>query len=83
MTVIETMFYQVRVPGEHRSFLRLLWWKDNNTSNDIVDYKMNVHVFDGTSSPSCSIMHLEVLLLTLKISLVRRQQLLWKIIFML
>ena len=83
MTVIETMFYQVRVPGEHRSFLRLLWWKDNNTSNDIVDYEMNVHVFDGTSSPSCSIMHLEVLLLTLKISLVRRQQLLWKIIFML
>ena len=83
MADIEAMLYQVRVPGEHRSFLRLLWWKDNNTSNDIVDYEMNVHVFDGTSSPSCSVMHLDVLLLTLKTSLVRRQQLLWKIIFML
>ena len=83
MADIEAVLYQVRVPGEHRSFLRFLWWKDNNTSNDIVDHEMNVHVFNGTSSPSCSIMHLDVLLLTLKISLVRRQQLLWKIIFIL
>ena len=51
---IEAMFYQVQVFEEHRSFLRFLWWKDNNTSNDIMDYEMNAHVFDETSSISCS-----------------------------
>ena len=51
---IEATFYQVQVFEEHRSFLRFLWWKDNNTSNDIMDYEMNAHVFDETSSISCS-----------------------------
>ena len=51
---IKAMFYQVQVLGEHRSSLRFLRWKGNNTSNDIVDYEMNAHVFDGASSPSCS-----------------------------
>ena len=54
MADIKTIFYQVLVPEEHRSFLRFLWWKDNNTSNNTVDYEMNLHVFGGTSSPSCS-----------------------------
>ena len=54
MVDIEAVLYQVRVPEEHRRLLIFLWWKDNNTSNDIVDYEMNTHVFGGTSSPSCS-----------------------------
>ena len=54
MEDIEAMFYQVRVPEEHRSLSRFLWCKDNNTSSDIVDYEMNAHVFCGTLSPSCN-----------------------------
>ena len=54
MADTDAMFYQVRIPEEHRSFLRCLWWKGNNMSNHIVDYEINVLVFGGTSSPSCS-----------------------------
>ena len=54
MADADAMFYQVRMPEEHRSFLRYLWWKGNNMSNGIVDYEINVYVFGGTSSPSCS-----------------------------
>ena len=28
MDDIEAMFYQVRIPPEHRSYLRFLWWKN-------------------------------------------------------
>lgn len=49
---IEAMLYQFQVTEKHRSFLRFLWWTDNNASNDIVDYEMNTHVLGGTSSLS-------------------------------
>lgn len=54
MADIEAMFYQVRVPPEQRNFLRLLWWKDSDFRKKIIDHEMCVHLFGGTSSPSCS-----------------------------
>ena len=54
MADIEAMSFQVQVSEEHRIFLRFHWWKDNNSSNDIVDYEMNIHVFGETSSPTYS-----------------------------
>lgn len=44
------MFHQVHVNPEHRDLLRFLWWEDN----DLVDYRMTVHLFGATSSPSCA-----------------------------
>ena len=49
---IEKMFFQFRVPQEQRDFLRYLWYDENG---DVCDYRMKVHVFGATSSPSCAI----------------------------
>ena len=54
MADIESMFYQVRVPSNQRSYLRFLWWKEGNTSAEPCTYEMNVHIFGAVSSPSCS-----------------------------
>ena len=54
MADIESMFYQVLVAEEHRSYLKFLWWKDGNDKNPVTDCEMNVHVFGATSSPGCS-----------------------------
>ncbi|CAB4034230.1 Hypothetical predicted protein, partial [Paramuricea clavata] len=32
--------------------MRFLWYKDNDKENEIVDYKMTVHIFGNTSSPA-------------------------------
>ena len=54
MDEIETMFYQVRIPPEQRSYLMFLWWKNSNTKEEIIDLKMCAHVFGSFSLPSCS-----------------------------
>ena len=41
------------VSRENRSLLRFLWWEDHNISGSAKDFEMFVHVFEGTSSPSC------------------------------
>ena len=53
MDSIEAMFYQVKVPDSHRSFMRYLWWNNNDLNGELVDYEMGVHVFGGTSYPGC------------------------------
>ena len=50
---IESTFHQVLVPEKDRSLLRFLSWENYDTSSKILDFEMNVHVFEGTSSPSC------------------------------
>ena len=51
---IESMFYQVRIPPEQRRLVRFLWWEDGNIDGQLLDYQMCVHIFGGSSSPSCS-----------------------------
>ncbi|XP_023932720.1 uncharacterized protein LOC106173712 [Lingula anatina] len=51
---IEKMFYQFRVNEEHRDYLRFLWFNDNDFESVPVDYRMCVHLFGATSSPSCA-----------------------------
>ena len=46
---IEKMYYQVRVPPEHRDYFRFFWM---NTEGNLVLYRMTVHVFGAVSSPS-------------------------------
>ena len=54
MADIEAMFYQVLVANQHRSLLNFFWWENGHIKEQPQRYHMNVHVFGGTSSPSCS-----------------------------
>ena len=54
MCDIEQMFYQFKVNQEHRDFLRFLWWKIGNHEDEVVEYRMNVHLFGTASSPGCA-----------------------------
>ena len=55
MSDIEQMFHQVRVKQSDTDALRFLWWPGGDLTKEPIDYKMQVHLFGGTSSPSvCS-----------------------------
>lgn len=54
MADIEGMFHQVRIPEEDSDLLRFLWWPDGDWSKELEEYKMVVHIFGATSSPSCA-----------------------------
>ena len=51
---IEAMFYMVHVPPDQWDLLRFLWWPDGDTTKDLVECQMMVHIFGGISSPTCS-----------------------------
>ena len=50
---IESMFHQVSVPKEDRDFLRFLWWENGDLDSEPKIFRMKVHIFGATSSPSC------------------------------
>nr|XP_049612500.1 uncharacterized protein LOC125989984 [Syngnathus scovelli] len=54
MADIEAMIYQVRVPSKDSDFLRFLWWPDGDLNGKLEEYRMTVHIFGATSSPSCA-----------------------------
>ncbi|XP_078495177.1 uncharacterized protein LOC144749987 [Ciona intestinalis] len=51
---IEGMFHQFYVAEAYRDFLRFLWWKNDDVEQEIVEYRMKVHIFGATSSPGCA-----------------------------
>ena len=51
MADIEQMFHSFIVQEDHRDFLRFLWYKDNDP-DQVVEYRMKVHIFGNTSSPA-------------------------------
>ena len=51
---IEAMYHQVKIPVKQRSFLQVLWRKNSDPQNEVVDHEMMAHAFGGISSPSCS-----------------------------
>lgn len=54
MSDIEAMFHQVRVRPEDSDALRFLWWPNGDLTLQPQEYKMEVHLFGGVSSPSCA-----------------------------
>ena len=52
MADIESMFYQVQVPEGDADLLRFLWWPNGNLNGPMEEYRMAVHLFGATSSPS-------------------------------
>lgn len=47
---IEQMFYRFSVPEKHRDYLRFMWYKDNDPSQDLIEYRMTRHVFGNSPS---------------------------------
>ena len=53
MADVEAMFHQVRVARRDQDALRFLWWPKGRVEEDPTEYRMTVHLFGGTWSPSC------------------------------
>lgn len=54
-TDVEQMFYCFRVREDHWDYLRFLWFKDNDLSNQVTEFRMKVHVFGNSPSPAMAI----------------------------
>ncbi|XP_028254480.1 uncharacterized protein LOC114430714 [Parambassis ranga] len=52
---VQQMFYCFVVKEEHRDYLRFLWYKNNDPSKSVCDYRMKVHVFGNSPSPAVAI----------------------------
>ena len=52
MADVEGMFHQVRVEVNDQDALRFLWWLRGNTDEAPRTYRITVHLFGGTWSPS-------------------------------
>ena len=52
MADIESMFHQVRVPDRDSTFLSFLWWDDGDTTREVQEYQMLVHLFGVISPPA-------------------------------
>lgn len=55
MADIQQMFYCFLVEEKHRNYLRFLWFKNNDVTSEVVDYRMKVHVFGNSPSPAVAI----------------------------
>ena len=51
---IEAMFHQVKVSPVDRDAFRFVWLANDDINSQPKDYRMNVHLFGATSSPSCA-----------------------------
>lgn len=52
---VQQMFHCFVVREDHRDYLRFLWHHDNDLNKDIVEYRMEVHVFGNSPSPAVAI----------------------------
>ncbi|KAK0143480.1 hypothetical protein N1851_018392 [Merluccius polli] len=52
---IEQMFHSFVVREDHRNFLRFLWFRNNDTTQEVIEYRMKVHVFGNRPSPAVAI----------------------------
>lgn len=54
---IQQMFYAFVVQDDHRDYLQYLWYKDKNkqTNSNITEFRMKVHIFGNSPSPSVAI----------------------------
>lgn len=55
MADIQQMFHCFQVREDHRNFLRFLWYRDNDTTKAVIEYRMRVHVFGNSPSPAVAI----------------------------
>ena len=51
---VKAMFHQIKVNPRDQNALRFLWWNKGHLYKESKVYKMVVHPFGATSSPSCT-----------------------------
>lgn len=51
-TDIQQMFHCFVVREDHQNFLHFLWHRNNDLDDDVIEYRMCVHVFGNSPSPS-------------------------------
>ena len=51
---IEKMFHSFHVSEEFRDLLRFWWFRDNDPSKDLVEYRAKVMIFGNRTSPACA-----------------------------
>lgn len=56
---IEQMFYPFLVTKEHRDFLRFFWYRNSDPSDELIEYRMRVHVFGNTPLPAVAMYGLQ------------------------
>ncbi|VDI03363.1 Hypothetical predicted protein [Mytilus galloprovincialis] len=49
---IQQMFYSFKVDEHHRDYLRFLWHEQYDINKPLTEYRMCVHIFGNTASPS-------------------------------
>ncbi|XP_048248047.1 uncharacterized protein LOC124126721 [Haliotis rufescens] len=49
---VEQMFYCFKVKPSHRDYLRFFWYRNNDPSQDLIEYRMTAHVFGNSPSPA-------------------------------
>ncbi|XP_060772289.1 uncharacterized protein LOC132883105 [Neoarius graeffei] len=54
-TDIQQMFHCFVVRPQDRNFLRFFWYRDNDESKGVIEFRMKVHVFGNSPSPSVAI----------------------------
>ena len=52
MCDVEQMFHSFHVSPEHRDFLHFLWFKENDLSKPVTEFRMTVHLFGNGPSPA-------------------------------
>ena len=55
---IQHMFHCFIVQEDHRNYLRFLWYKNNDPEQNLVEYRMRVHVFINSPSPAIATLEL-------------------------
>ncbi|XP_070394033.1 uncharacterized protein [Dermacentor albipictus] len=51
---IQQMFYSFMVREDHQIYLKLLWFKGNGISREIIECRMKIHVLGNSPSPAVS-----------------------------
>ena len=49
---IEAMFHSFYLTEKHRDFVRFYWFKDNDPSKSLIQYRAKVHIFGNKPSPA-------------------------------
>ncbi|KAK7882975.1 hypothetical protein WMY93_029149 [Mugilogobius chulae] len=52
---IKQMFHCFHVRDNDRNFLRFFWFKNNDQNQEVIEYRMTVHVFGNSPSPAVAI----------------------------